>query len=350
MIKVLIVDDSAVAREFLSQLIGTTAGMSVVGTAVDGVEAIEATERLKPDLITMDIIMPRMGGPEAIEQIMQTNPTPIVVVTGNTITEEVRATFRSLESGALAIVARPYGADSVDHEESSRRLIETIRLMSEVRVVRRWSRAVRRERSPRLRTVGEPKTIRVVAIGASTGGPTILKRIVSALPKDFPVPILIVQHIAAGFVEGFSTWLGDACHLTVRIARKGERLRAGHVYVAPDGEHLGVDMSECSTLTPEPVARALCPSVTHLFQSVARVYRSQAIGVLLTGMGRDGADGLLMLKQFGSLTIAQDKESSVVHGMPGEAIKLGAADMVLAPARMAEVLINYAMPLGASPS
>ena len=344
MIKVMIVDDSAVAREFLVQLIASTPGMTVVGTAADGAEAVEAVAVLRPDLITMDIMMPRMSGPEAIDRIMQTHPTPIVVVTGNTITEEVRATFESLDSGALAIVPRPYGADSPDHEASARQLLQTIRLMAEVKVVRRWRRAPAR---PPVATLSEratagPRTFRAVAIGASTGGPTALKAIVQELRRDFPAPVLVVQHIAPGFVEGFTSWLGDSCPLPVQLARAGERLQPGTVYVGPDGAHLGVDLNDCVTLTPDPAARLLCPSVSRLFCSVARTYGAQAIGVLLTGMGRDGADGLLNLKQRGAITIAQDKESSVIHGMPGEAIQLGAADFVLPPGKIAELLLRFA--------
>lgn len=343
MIKVLVVDDSAVARDFLAHLIGTTPGMQVVGTAADGYEAIEAVERLKPDLVTMDIIMPRMNGPQAIERIMQTNPTPIVVVTGHTITEEVRATFQSLESGALAIVPRPYGADSLDHEASARDLLQTIRLMSEVKVVRRW-KSTPRTRPPMVGAANaeSAKGFRVVAIGASTGGPSVLKQLIGDLRADFPAPILIVQHIAAGFVEGFVSWLGDTCSLPVQIARAGERLLPGRVYVAPDGLHLGVDLNECVTLTPDRPNVLLCPSVSHLFHSVAHCYGPHAVGVLLTGMGRDGADGMLRLKQMGAITIAQDRESSVVHGMPGEAIKLGAADFVLPPPRISELLNRFA--------
>lgn len=339
MIKVLVVDDSAVAREFLVHLIGRAPGMTVVGTARDGVEAVQAVERLRPDIITMDIVMPRMGGPEAIEQIMQTTPTPIVVVTGNTITEEVRATFDSLASGALAILPRPHAMDTPEHEPSAEHLLQTLRLMSEVKVVRRIRRGPARVPARRLGEV-QRQAVRVVAIGASTGGPSVLKTILGELRREFPAPVLVVQHIAAGFVDGLVNWLHDTAPMPVKIAVAGELLAPGRIYVAPDGAHLGVDRQECVTLTPPGRATpgALCPSATHLFETVADVFGAQAVGVLLTGMGRDGAEGLLKLKRAGAITIAQDKESSVIHGMPGEAIALGAADFILPPPRIAELL------------
>lgn len=339
MIKVLVVDDSAVARQFLVHLIDNAPGMKVVGTANDGLEAIEAAERLRPDLITMDIVMPRLGGPEAIEHIMQTTPTPIVVVTGNTITEEVRATFESLASGALAILPRPHGMDTPEHEASAEHLLQTIRLMSEVKVVRRLRRRPTRAPSGRIGEV-QGHAFRIVAIGASTGGPSTLKTILGELRRDFPAPVLVVQHIAAGFVDGFVNWLRDSTPMPVQLAHHGEPLVPGRILVAPDAVHLGVDREERVVLTPstQHSPGTLCPSATHLFETVADVFGAQAIGVLLTGMGRDGADGLLKMKRIGAITIAQDKESSVVHGMPGEAIALGAADFVLPPARIAELL------------
>lgn len=344
MIKVLVVDDSATAREVLVHLVNSSPDMRVVGTANDGVEALEAAERLRPDIITMDIIMPRMGGPEAIERIMQATPTPIVVVTGNTITEEVRATFESLESGALAIIPRPVGLDPRGPE--AEHLLRTVRLMSEIKVVRRLRR--RTARVPTLRGAGldtqGAHLFRIVAIGASTGGPSALKSVLGELRKDFPVPILVVQHIAAGFVEGFVNWLRDSTPLPVELARHGEPLDPGCIYVAPDGVHLGVDRNERMQLTPstEKNPGSICPSAGHLFETVVKAYGPQAVGILLTGMGRDGADGLLAMKRAGAITIAQDKESSVVHGMPGEAIALGAADFILPPPRIAELLTAFA--------
>lgn len=345
MIKVLVVDDSAVAREALTHLINQAPGMSVIGIARDGLEAVEAAQRLRPDIITMDIIMPRLGGPEAIERIMQVAPTPIVIVTGNTITEEIRATFESLESGALALVERPFGLDSAHHQESAEHLINTLRLMSEIKVVRRLPRRSPRPAvSPPIDIPRPSQAFRVVAMGASTGGPSVLKTILSELPGTFPVPILVVQHIAPGFVSGFASWLADSAALTIKLAEAGETLLPGRVYVAPDGVHLGVSPGERAHLSPPApgTSTSLCPSASHLFHSIATLYGRHAIGVLLTGMGRDGADGLLAMKRAGAITIVQDKESSVIHGMPGEAISLNAAGHVLPPRRIAELLVSLA--------
>lgn len=345
MIKVLVADDSAVAREVLAHLINAAPDMTVVGVASDGVEAVEAAQRLRPDIITMDIVMPRMSGPEAIDQIMQTAPTPIVVVTGNTITEEVRATFESLESGALAIVPRPAGGRHPESEANAEHLLRTLRLMSEIKVVRRLKRKPARQPGSAPITANvEPRPFRVVAIGASTGGPSALKALLGELRGDFPVPVLVVQHIASGFVEGFVEWLGNSTAIPVRLAQRGEAVRPGVIYVAPEGVHLGVDLEERVMLVTPPSRppSLLCPSADFLFESLARAYGPHAIGVLLTGMGRDGAGGLLKMKRAGAITIAQDKDSSVIHGMPGEAIALGAADFILPPTRIAELLTTFA--------
>ena len=346
MIKVLVVDDSAVAREMLTHLINGSGKMTVVGTATNGREAIHAAERLRPDIITMDIMMPEMDGPDAIEAIMHRVPTPIVVVTGNTITEEVRATFQSLDSGALAILPRPHGMDSAEHEASAEQLLQTLRLMSEVKVVRRWKRKPAPEHAAvRPNAESQPRPLRLVAVGASTGGPSALKTLFVGLRPGFPLPVLVVQHIAPGFVEGFVNWLRDSTPLQVELARDGAVMQAGTVYVAPDDVHLTVGSDERLVLKRASSAHpaAICPSANELFASVATTCRAAAVGVLLTGMGRDGADGLLAMKRAGAITIAQDKESSVIHGMPGEAIVLGAADFVLPPARIAELLLTLAM-------
>jgi two-component system, chemotaxis family, protein-glutamate methylesterase/glutaminase len=330
MFKVLIVDDSASVRHFLQEILAADPAIRVVGTAADGEEALEAAGRLRPDVITMDVHMPRMNGLVATRRIMETHPTPIVVVSANLDAEEVATTFSALEAGAVAAVPRPAGPGLPDHEGEVRAFVQTVRLMAEVKVVRRWSRT---GRGATPFTLPRPAAVpvRAVGIGASTGGPPVLQAILAALPRDFPVPLLIVQHMAAGFVTGFAEWLRLTSGVTVCLARHGELLLPGHAYLAPDGFHLAVTAAGTMALQQTPPENGLRPSVSTLFRSMAEVFGAQAIGVLLTGMGGDGAEGLRLMREKGAVTIVQDRESSVVHGMPGEALKLGAAIYTLPP-------------------
>ncbi len=345
MIKVLIAEDSAVVREFLVQILSSDPRIEVIGTANDGEEALEAVRRWQPDVITMDIHMPKLDGLEATRRIMETQPTPIVIVSGSTAPQDVAMTFRAMEAGALAVLGRPAGIGHPDHEAAARELVQTVRLMSEVKVVRRWPR-VRRETAvtrPSEALVGRaPAEVKVVAIGASTGGPPVLQTILAGLPKEFPVPVLIVQHMATGFVRGFIEWLAQSCRLPIHLAEHGETMLPGHVYVAPDDFQMKVEHNGRIVLARDDPRNGLCPSVSSLFRSVAEVYGGAAVAGLLTGMGRDGAEELKLLKDKGAVTFAQDKESSVVHGMPGEAIRLDAATLVLPPDKIAAALTSLA--------
>ena len=345
MIKVLIVEDSPVAREFLTYILTSDPEIQVVGTANNGVEALEILRQKKPDVITMDIHMPMMDGFEATRRIMETVPTPIVIVSGSSGGKEVASTFRAIEAGALAVVRRPPGINHEEFVAGSRELIQTVKLMSEIKVVRRIPGAVKARMAARP-SVSLPlqrtTEIKVIAIGASTGGPPVLQKILSDLPQGFPVPVLIVQHIAQGFVEGFTEWLSGASRFPVSVASHGERLEPGHGYVAPDGFHLGVGNGLRIVLSDHAPENGMRPSADHLFRTVAQALGPAAVGVLLTGMGRDGAVGLKTMKEKGAITIAQDEESSVVHGMPGEAIKLGAATQVLPPEDIAVILNTLA--------
>jgi two-component system chemotaxis response regulator CheB len=341
MIRVLVVEDSPVVREFLTYILGSDPDIEVAGTAHNGEEAIEAVERIKPDVVTMDIHMPKMDGFDATRRIMESNPRPIVVVSGSSTREEVAITFHALEAGALAVVPRPKGIGHPDHEVTAKELIQTVKLMSEVKVVRQWprSKAGRAVPSaPQVRTRKAPAEVRVVAIGASTGGPVVLQTILSMLHKDFPVPVLIVQHIAPGFTEGFVEWLAQSSGFPVHIAVQGETMLPGHAYVAPDGFQMGVRSEGRIALSTDEPENGLRPSASYLFRSVAQVYGPHAVGVLLTGMGKDGAGELKLLKERDALTIVQDQESCIVYGMPGEAMKLGAATYVLPPEKIAEAL------------
>ena len=345
MIKVLVVEDSPVVREFLVHVLGADSDIHIVGTASDGEEAIEAVRRLQPDVITMDIHMPKMDGLEATRRIMETHPAPIVIVSGSTDPHDVAEMFRATEAGAVAILRRPAGFGHPEHEAAVKELVQTVKLMAEVKVVRRWPR-MRREAAlarPAEAVSGlRPMKVGVVVLGASTGGPQVLQTILAGLPGDFPAPVLIVQHIAVGFVQGFVEWLAQSSALPVRLAAHGETILPGHVYVAPDEFQMKVERGGKIVLTKDAPENGLRPSVSVLFRSIAEIYGRDAVAGLLTGMGRDGADELRQLKEKGAATFAQDKDSSVVHGMPGEAIRLDAVMFVLPPEKIAAVLTNLA--------
>ena len=343
MIRVLVTDDSAVTREYLAYLLGEDPALEVVGTTRDGLEAVEQVERLKPDVIVMDAYMPRMNGYEATRQIMERVPTPIVMVSASFSREEVAMTFEALKAGALTVVEKPGGPDHPDYAEGARRLVETVKLMAEVKVVRRWPK---RERPvpPSPLPAKPDRKIRLIAIGASTGGPQVVAEILARLPPDLGVPILVVQHITPGFTAGLVEWLAQEARLTVKLAEPAESVRPGTVYLAPHGFQIGITTDGRIRLPKEPAEDGFSPSASHLFQSVAEAYGRSAIGILLTGMGRDGAKGLLRLREAGGVTIAQDKETSVIFGMPGEAVRLGAAMYVLSPEQIAGTIRSMVTP------
>lgn len=353
MIDVLIVEDSAVVRAHLAYLLGADPALRVIGTASTGEEAIASVRARRPHVILMDIHMPGMGGFEATREIMATTPVPIVIVTSTMSFSEVSTAMRAMTAGALAVTKKPGGLGSPHAAADAAELITLVKLMSEVKVVRR-SRptppqgvAPLPQRLPALPSGG----ISVVAIGASTGGPPAIHELLLGLPKAFPIPILIVQHITPGFTQGFADWLSGATGFPVHVASDGEGPLPGHVYVAPDDRHLTIGpFAELRLSGDEPV-NGLRPSVSVLFRSVAERHGRRAVGVLLTGMGKDGAAELKSMADAGAITVAQDLESSIVHGMPGEAIALGGARYVLSPPQIAAMLISLASPLstGARP-
>ena len=341
MIRVLIVEDSPVVRQFLEHVLCSDPTIEVIGTARDGEEAIALVEKKRPHVITMDVNMPKMDGFEATRRIMESFPTPIVIVSSSWDTREVETTFRAMEAGAVAVLAKPHGGGLAESEPEARELIRTVKLMSEVKVVKRWPQRTKTAVStPIPKTVIERarEGIEIVAIGASTGGPLSIKTILSALPASFAVPVLIVQHIALGFAAGFAAWLAGSSRLKVRLAAAGEPITAGHAYVAPDGLHLGVQDSRRIELSRNAPENGVRPSVSYLFRSIAKIFGRKAAGILLSGMGVDGAAELKLLKEAGAVTFAQDEASCVVYGMPGEAVKLGAAPYVLPPEKIAAAL------------
>jgi two-component system chemotaxis response regulator CheB len=352
MIRILVVEDSPTVREFLVHILGSDPQMEVVGTAETGEEAVAAVEHIRPDVITMDVQMPQMNGFDATRRIMETHPTPIVIVSSIADVTSTARAFQAIDAGALAILPRPAGLGHPEHQRSVADLIRTLKLMSEVKVVRRWPRTRTAEviPSPLTSATFQLPTTRVnlIAIGASTGGPPVLQSILSGLPADFPLPIVVVQHIAAGFTQGFIEWLAQSSNLPVHLPTSGQHVLPGHVYVAPDGFHMTIGPEGRIGLNTDDPENGLRPSVSHLFRSVAKVYGKNAIGILLTGMGKDGACELKLMKERGAVTIAQDQYTSVVHGMPGEAIKLGGTTYILSPEKIRMVLASLMVRPGIS--
>lgn len=334
MIRVLIVDDSPTARELLTGILNSEPGMSVVGQACDGAEAVRMIAELRPDVVTMDIQMPVLDGFESTKRIMVESPTPIVIVSTSAMVDEVATGMRALRAGALTLVRKPGGPDSPEYARAARELIDTVKAMADVKVVRHYGRS-RAKETPHTELPAPPERISLltrrgaVAIAASTGGPPALQRVLSELPIDFSLPILVVQHMAKGFTAGFAQWLNSSVGLHVKVADDGELLAGGTVYLAPEDRHLElrnertIRMSECAA------GERFCPSADRLFDSVAKVFEEASIAIIMTGMGDDGVEGLRTLKQRGGRVVAQDKASCVVFGMPGAAVEAGVVDQIV---------------------
>ncbi|MEA2039392.1 MAG: chemotaxis-specific protein-glutamate methyltransferase CheB [Thermodesulfobacteriota bacterium] len=333
--RVVIVDDSFTLRQYLEYVINSDPVLEVVGVAKDGEEAVELVKLKRPDIVTMDVHMPRMNGYEATQQIMEECPVPIVIVTSSWHPDDVKRAFRAIDAGALVALEKPPGPGHPKSKALVAKLLQTIKTMSEVRVVKRFPRQKKPEGVPAVLPAAGPavalQRVEVVAIGASTGGPPVIKDILSGLGQGFSVPILIVQHIAAGFLEGMVKWLNRESGLSVTIASDGEHIKNRVVYFAPDGRHMGVARDGRIVLKDGPVENGVRPSVSYLFRSIADAYGGRSVGLILTGMGKDGAMELAQMKERGAVTIAQDRESCVVYGMPAEAVKLNGAAHILSP-------------------
>ncbi len=339
MIRVLVVDDSPTVRELLVRILQSDPDLRVVGMARDGQEAVSLAGQLRPDVITMDIRMPRMDGFQATKRIMQHYPTPIVVVSASVDAEDLKITFNAIRAGALTVVEKPSGPAGPAFEAMRDQLVTTVKLMSEVHVVRRWgTEMLRTAPVPPRPATGDVRTS-VVAIAASTGGPGAVYQVLREL-NDCPVPILLVQHITRGFGQGMVDWLKGATRLRVETAQQGEVLKAGRVLVAPDDRHLQVRSDGRVNLVPRADDKELCPSADRLFASVAEAFGRRAIGVIMTGMGRDGVKGLEQLKVAGGRVLAQDEKSCVVFGMPKEAIAAGVVNRVVPLDQIAAAILE----------
>jgi two-component system chemotaxis response regulator CheB len=343
-IRILLVDDSPLSVEIIRRMLATAPEIEVVGVASNGVEALVLIPRVRPDVICSDLHMPKMNGLEMIRQVMAQHPLPILVLSVSVQADQTQNIFQMLEAGALDIMAKPRGGWQADFGIAAHDLITKIRILSGVTVFRkRWPAQLSApEKAAHALPGVAGQRLKIIAIGASTGGPQALEMILGRLPADFPLPLVCVQHIAEGFAQGLVDWLATHCRVRIRTAKAGEAPLAGTAYFPPNDRHLEVDDSgtfRCSTALPFGGHR---PSVDIAFSSLARRFGAAAAGVLLTGMGQDGAQGMLDIARAGGLTIAQDEESSVVFGMPKCAIELGAAKHVLPLEQIAPALIRVA--------
>jgi two-component system chemotaxis response regulator CheB len=330
-IRVLICDDSLLAREMIAQILATDPEIEVVGMCRDGAECVDKVKELRPDLVTMDVHMPRMDGLQATEEIMAFTPTPILVVSSSVYGEGMGAAFEALSAGALEVVKKPEPREWADMEQIGREIVRKVKILAKVKVITHV-RGKRRgtERGPRI-VAGEavsPGGYRIVAIGSSTGGPSALMSVLSALPADLPVPVVIAQHIADGFVPGLVEWLDSGCAIKVAAASDGAPMDPSTVYLAPTGANLEVTGATLRFVAPGP-GQLYIPCADTLLRSVAMSHGRRGIGVILTGMGSDGALGLKQMRDLGAATIAQDEATSVVYGMPRAAAENGAAAEVL---------------------
>ena len=328
MIRVLIAEDSDFIAGILREILSRDPEIIVVGRAVNGEEAISKTKLLRPDCVTMDIVMPLMDGLKATEIIMQETPTPILVISSADRSGETDIAFSAIRAGAVDVVRKPLIDDREHLLELQEEIVKKVKLVSKIIPIRRPALS-RFAESPAKSSVPEPTGDALVAIGASTGGPPALASILKGLDGSFPWPILIVQHMAQGFIEGFAEWLDSETGLKVVVARHGMKLEKGKVFICPDNVHMGVRTGGRIFLSDSSPIGGHRPSVTFLMRTVAEDFGRNSIGVLLTGMGRDGADGLKEIRESGGITMAQDEESCVVFGMPGAAVEIGAAEKVV---------------------
>jgi two-component system chemotaxis response regulator CheB len=341
-IRVLVVDDSAFMRKVLTDLLQSDPDIHVVGTAHDGLEAVEKTLALSPHVITLDIEMPKMDGYGALRQIMTRQPTPVVMVSSHT-REGTLATIRSLALGAVDFLAKPSGSISLNMYAVRDELVQKVREAS--KATPRYRRTV-----PERSAIDRPKLLapyrskrtasKLVLIGCSTGGPGALHQVIPQLPEDLEAAVLVVQHMPPGFTRSLAARLHDLSAVAVKEAAEGDFVAAGQVLVAPGGRHMTVTKGGCIALNDEPLLHGVRPAVDKTFEAAVPLWGERMIGVILTGMGFDGAKGMVGCKKLGGRTIAEDASTCVVYGMPKVVVELGAADYVLPVHEIADAIVR----------
>lgn len=331
-VRVMIVEDSAVVRTLLTHIVERDPRLTVAAAVGSAEEALACIAKVAPDVISMDIRLPGMDGLEATARIMSDHPTPIVVIADAVEDASLKISMNALRAGALTVVEKPVGLASDGYERLADTICTQLYIMSSVPVIRR--RAIGGgARAPHAPAAPAPtadfQDLGYLALAASTGGPPALARVLDALPADFSAPVFIVQHMGAAFMEGFAGWLDGLSPIRVGVARDGELALPGRAYVAPGDRHLTLTPGGVLRLSDAAAVNGQRPSANVLFQSLARSVGSRTVAALLTGMGEDGAKGLSELRAAGGFTIAEHESSAVVYGMPGAAVKLGAARAVL---------------------
>lgn len=344
-VKIIIVDDSPVVLAILKKIFSASPDLLIAGTGRNGLEGLELLKMHNPDVICTDLHMPEMDGLEFIRRVMETNPKPMLVISTAVSDAGDKNVFQLLEAGALDVFPKPSGGREEDYERISAHLVSKVKLLKSVPVFKKIRKTPLTSSPSSHSTTFMPalseKEFKFVAVGASTGGPNALQSVFSGLPKDFRAPILCVQHISPGFQDSLISWLSSTCRLRITVMEENSLPEAGVIYFPPEGKHMTVNSQGRLVSSTEPGYNGHCPSVNVLFKSLGKYFASKTLAVLLTGMGDDGAMGLLTIRQFGGTTIAEAESSCVVYGMPRVANEIGAAEMVLPLGRIAPQLSAF---------
>lgn len=340
-IRVLVVDDSAFMRKAVSDILDADPAIEVIGRARDGVQAVEMCRDLEPDVVTLDIEMPRLDGLGALERIMEECPTPVVMLSAFT-TAEAEATLKALDSGAVDFVPKPSGSLVADIDALAEEIVNKAKIAAQVdaRQIADLHRKTQ-ARQPHTRRMRQATGMcGIVAVGTSTGGPSALQEVIPRLPEDLPASVLIVQHMPSGFTSHLADRLDLASAIKVEEARSGAEVRPATGYVAPGGKHLKIAPDGTILLDSSPPVWGVRPAIDPMMVSAARFAGSKSVGVIMTGMGRDGTEGMARIKERGGRTIAQDKKSSVVYGMPRAVAEAGLADIISPLRRIADEIVD----------